>query len=76
MDDIGYQPTIMAWTFRGFEFNLDQGVPLLAITQLMIELVGVPLDSRRSPSLHDVFVSMIDHSHPPHNYNYTGRRPR
>lgn len=65
MDDIGDQPTIIAWSFRGFGVNQYQEAPRLAITQPMMELVGVPLDSRCSPSLHDVFVSMIDHSHLP-----------
>jgi len=60
MDDIGDQPTIIAWAFRGFEINQDQGAPPLAITQPMIELVGVPLDSRRSPSLHDVVKLLLE----------------
>jgi hypothetical protein len=41
MDDIGDQPTIIAWAFRGFEINQDQRAPPLAITQPMVELVGV-----------------------------------
>jgi hypothetical protein len=65
MDDIGDQPTIIAWAFPNFEINQDLGAFPLAITQPMVELVRVPLDSRRSPGLHDVFVSMINHSHPP-----------